>query len=83
MDLLKTAILNRLQRRKKNKIWGCSGEIFPLSLIPKHWKTLPDFDRLLIQPHQTNDLEDTKFCASAKLLKTVLDRIEAGGRNQN
>jgi hypothetical protein len=29
--LLKTAILDRLQRRKEIKIWGCLGGILPLS----------------------------------------------------
>jgi hypothetical protein len=68
-----TAFLGRLQAPKKIKIWGCLGGILPLSWIPKSWKTLPDFHRLLIQPQQTNGLEDTEFCASSKLLKTELD----------
>jgi hypothetical protein len=48
-------------------------EFFPLSWIPKGWTTLPAFHQLLIQPQWTNGLEDMKFCASAKLLKTELN----------
>jgi hypothetical protein len=67
--LLKTAILDRLQRQKKNKTWGISVRILPLSWIPKSWTTLQAFHRLLIQPHRSNGLDVTEFCASAKLLK--------------
>jgi hypothetical protein len=76
--LLKTAILDRLQCWKKTKLWGCSGGILPLSWIPKSWTTLPDFHWLLIQPQRTKGLEDTEFCASAKLLKTELDNTTVG-----
>jgi hypothetical protein len=47
-------------------------------LNTKNLENLLAFHRLLIQPHRTNGLEVTEFCASAKLLKTVLDRIAAG-----
>jgi hypothetical protein len=40
-----------------------------MSLIPKSLTTLSVFYRLLIQPHRTNVLEVTEFCALAKLLK--------------
>jgi hypothetical protein len=73
-----TAFLGRLQPPRKIKIWGCSGGIILLSWIPKSWKTLPSFHRLLIQPHRTNGLDVTEFCASAKLLKTELDSITVG-----
>jgi hypothetical protein len=70
-DRLLKLYLDRLQRREKNKFWGCSGGILPLSCISKNWTTLPAFHRLLIQPHRTNGLDVAKFCASATLLKTV------------
>jgi hypothetical protein len=76
--LMKTAILDRLQCWKKNKFWGCSGGILPLSWIPKRWTTLPAFHWLLIQPQRTNSLEDMEFYASAKLLKTELDNTTLG-----
>jgi hypothetical protein len=41
--------------------------------MPKSWKTLPDFHRLLIEPQGTNGLDVTEFCASATLLKTEQD----------
>jgi hypothetical protein len=53
--------------------WDSSPE-----LIPKSWITLPAFHQLLIQPHWTNGLEDTEFCASVKLLKTELDSTTVG-----
>jgi hypothetical protein len=71
--VVETAFLGRLQPPRKIKIWGCMAGILPLSWIPKSCTTLPAFHRLHIQPHWTNGLEDTKFCASAKLLKTELD----------
>jgi hypothetical protein len=76
MGLLKTVIPDRLQCWKKNKSCGCSGGILPLSWVPKSWKTLPPFHRLLKQPQWTNGLEDTEFWASAKLLKTELGSTE-------
>jgi hypothetical protein len=76
--LLKTAILDSLQCWKKNKFWGCLVGILHLSWVPKSWKTLLAFHWLLKQPHRTNSLEDTEFCASAKLLKTELDSTTAG-----
>jgi hypothetical protein len=76
--LLKTAILDRLQWWKKNKFWSYSGGILLLSWIPKSWKTLSSFHRLLIQPHRTNGLEVMKFCAPVKLLKTELDSTTIG-----
>jgi hypothetical protein len=76
--LIKTAILDRLQCWKKTKFWGCSVGILPLGWIPKSWTTLPAFRWLLIQPQRTNSLEDTEFCASAKLLKIDLDSTTVG-----
>jgi hypothetical protein len=72
-QVAETAFLGRLQPPRKIKIWGCSGGIIRLSWIPKSWKTLPNFHRLLIEPQQTNGLDVTEFCASATLLKTELD----------
>jgi hypothetical protein len=54
---------------KDTKLWGCSDGILSLSWIPKSWKTLPDFHRLLIQPDLSIGLDVTEFCASATLLK--------------
>jgi hypothetical protein len=68
-----TAFLGRLHPPSEIKIWGCLGGILPLSWIQKSWKTLSTFNWLLIEPQQTNGLEVTEFCASAKLLKTELD----------
>jgi hypothetical protein len=39
-----------------------------MSGIPKSWTTLTDIHRLFIQPHQTNSLEVTEFCAVTTLL---------------
>jgi hypothetical protein len=74
MELLKTIFLNRLQRRKKNKIRDCSDRILPLNLVPKRWETLPDFHWLLIHPCPSNGLEVMEICALTKLLKSVWDR---------
>jgi hypothetical protein len=69
--LLKTSFLYRLQHRKRNTFWGCSVGILPLRWIPKTWRTLLSFNRLLIQPHPTNGLEDTEFWRSISLLISV------------
>jgi hypothetical protein len=41
--LLKTIILDRLLRWRKNTFWGCSCRILPLSWIAKCWKNSPSF----------------------------------------
>jgi hypothetical protein len=52
----------------------------PMGLTLLYLITLPAFHRLLKQPHQTNGLEDTEFCASAKQLKTKT--TQQFGRNK-
>jgi hypothetical protein len=69
--LLKTSFLYRLQCRKRNKFWDCLVGILPLIWIPKTWRTLLSFRRLLIQPHPTNGLEDTEFWRLTSLLISV------------
>jgi hypothetical protein len=63
---------------KENQILGLFGWDSTPELNTKSWTTLPAFLWLLIQPQRTNGLEDTEFCASAKLLKTELDRTTVG-----
>jgi hypothetical protein len=46
-----------------------------MSGIPKSWTTLTDIHRLFIQPHQTNSLEVTEFCAVTTLLNLPLSGI--------
>jgi hypothetical protein len=47
-------------------------------LNSKELENSPAFHWLLIQAQWTNGLEDTKFCATAKLLKTELDSTTVG-----
>jgi hypothetical protein len=68
-------ILERMQRRKKNQIWGCLDGFLPLSCIAKCWATLQNFHWLLIQPHPTNSLEVTEFWGSTSLLNSIWNRM--------
>jgi hypothetical protein len=64
---------------RENKFWGCSDWILPLSWTPKSWTTLRAFHWLLVHPYRTNGLEVIEFCASVKLLKSVLHSTTVGG----
>jgi hypothetical protein len=69
--LLKIAFLSRLERWKKNKIWGSSGGILSLNWIPKTWKTLTSFYPLLILLYPQNGLDVTEFWRLTLLLNSV------------